>query len=78
MSSQRSQRSPDRTHHWASPRAITSLVLVVAAVVLVLENRQAVEIRIFVPLVTMPMWAALAVMLVVGIVAGLLVSRPRR
>ncbi|WP_246868547.1 lipopolysaccharide assembly protein LapA domain-containing protein [Saccharopolyspora sp. ASAGF58] len=49
-----------------------------AAVVLVLENRQTVEIRIFVPLVTMPMWTALAVMLVVGIVVGLLVSRPRK
>lgn len=78
MSGQKGQRSPDRTRHWASARAVTSLVLVVAAVVLVLENRQPVDIRLFVPLITMPMWTALAVMLVVGIVVGLLVSRPRR
>ncbi|MBB5159784.1 LapA family protein [Saccharopolyspora phatthalungensis] len=57
---------------------ITGLVLVVLAVVLVVENRQPVEVRVFVPLVTMPLWTALTVALVVGLIIGLLVTRPRK
>ncbi|MEV0057679.1 lipopolysaccharide assembly protein LapA domain-containing protein [Saccharopolyspora shandongensis] len=53
-------------------------MLVAAAVVLAVENRQMVDIRIFVPVVAMPLWTALSVMLVVGVVVGLLVSRPRK
>lgn len=64
--------------HRVSARAVTGLVLGALAVVLAVENRALVEIRLLVPQVTMPLWTALAGMLVVGIVVGLLISRPRR
>ncbi|MCI2417984.1 LapA family protein [Saccharopolyspora sp. K220] len=64
--------------HRVSPRAVTGLVLAVLAVVLAVENRQLVDIRVFVPMVTMPLWTALAVLLIVGVVIGFLVARPRK
>ncbi len=70
--------SPATRSRWMTPRVITGLVLVVLAVVLVVENRQPVEVRVFVPLVTMPLWTALTVALVVGLIIGLLVTRPRK
>ncbi|MER7013530.1 LapA family protein [Saccharopolyspora sp. NPDC000359] len=59
-------------------RVVVGLVLVVLAVVLAFENRGLVEVRLLVPVVTLPLWTALAGMLVIGVVIGLLVGRPRR
>lgn len=47
------------------------------AVVFILQNRQPTSIRVILPVVTMPLWAALTGMLVVGVVIGLLISRRR-
>jgi uncharacterized integral membrane protein len=57
---------------------ITGAVLAALAIVFVLENRQLVGIMLLVPVVTMPLWTALAAMLVMGVVIGLLVTRSRR
>ncbi|MGW1680307.1 LapA family protein [Saccharopolyspora sp. NPDC002376] len=58
--------------------AATALVLVALGVVLAVENRGLVEIRLLVPVVTLPLWTALAVLLVIGVVIGLLVGRLRK
>lgn len=57
---------------------VTGLALVVLAVVLAVENHGLVEIRLLIPVVTLPLWTALAGMLIIGIVVGLLVGRPRK
>ncbi|RKT88590.1 Protein of unknown function [Saccharopolyspora antimicrobica] len=54
------------------------MALAVLAVVLAVENRGLVEIRLLIPVVTLPLWTALAGMLIIGIVVGLLVGRPRK
>lgn len=59
-------------------RVVTGLALVVLAVVLAVENRDLVEIRLLVPVVALPLWTALAGMLVIGVIVGLLVGRPRK
>ncbi|PVZ14794.1 DUF1049 domain-containing protein [Actinomycetospora cinnamomea] len=61
-----------------NPRWVVGGVLLVLAVIFILENRDPVGIRLIIPLVVMPQWAALTLTLVIGFVLGLLVSRRRR
>ena len=70
--------SPQKRAHGLSPTVVTGLVLAALAIVFVLENRQLVEIRVLLPVVTMPMWSALAAVLVLGVVIGFLLNRPRK
>lgn len=60
-----------------SPRLVTALVLVVLAVVFIFQNNQPTAIRILVPVVIMPLWVALASMLVIGAVIGYIANRRR-
>lgn len=53
-----------------SPRLITALVLSVLALVFIFQNNQMTEIRVLIPVVIMPLWAALAGMLIVGAAIG--------
>jgi uncharacterized integral membrane protein len=62
---------------WTS-RWTIGLVVLVLALVFILENRQPVSIRLWIPVVIMPQWAALTLMLVLGGVTGVLLSRRRR
>jgi uncharacterized integral membrane protein len=62
---------------WTS-RWVIGAALLVLAVVFILENRQIVSIRLLIPVVMMPQWAALTLTLVLGLVIGLLVARRRR
>ncbi|MDD7942490.1 DUF1049 domain-containing protein [Actinomycetospora lutea] len=59
-------------------RWLVPVVLLALAVVFVLENRQLTEIRLLIPVVFMPLWAALTITLVIGLVVGLPVGRRRR
>jgi hypothetical protein len=52
-------------------------VLLVLAVVFVFENTEEAEIRFVLPKVQMPLWVALAVTTVIGMVVGFLVARSR-
>ncbi|MDA3642951.1 LapA family protein [Saccharopolyspora indica] len=70
------QREPGQRR--VPARVVTGLALVVLAVVLAVENRGLVEVRLLVPVVTLPLWTALAGMLIIGVVVGLLVGRPRK
>ena len=53
-----------------SPRSIVALVLLALAIVFIAENTRQVKIRVIVPVVTMPLWAALTAMLVIGVIVG--------
>jgi uncharacterized integral membrane protein len=57
---------------------VAAAVLTVLAVVFIAQNNQQVDIRLLVPLVTMPLWVALASMLVAGAAIGYAVSWRRR
>ncbi len=60
-----------------TPSRITAAVLVVLAVVLIVENTREVEIRLLVPVVTMPLYLALLIMFVIGGLCGALLARGR-
>ncbi|MFE7270504.1 DUF1049 domain-containing protein [Streptomyces sp. NPDC057623] len=51
-----------------TPKGIAVLVLLVLALIFIFENTRETEIRLLIPLVTMPLWAALLAM---GIIGGL-------
>jgi uncharacterized integral membrane protein len=59
-------------------RRVVAALLLAVAVVFVLENRDLTEIRLLIPVVLMPLWAALTITLVIGLVVGLIVGRRRR
>lgn len=73
------QRSPSRSTGATSSSGRTRLIvgglLAVLAIVFVVENTALTAIRVLIPVVTMPLWSALALMLVIGFVVGLLVRR---
>ena len=51
-------------------------MLLVTALVFIVENRQLTEIRLLIPVVFMPLWAALAGTLLVGLAIGVLLDEP--
>ncbi|MEU3250749.1 LapA family protein [Streptomyces sp. NPDC006997] len=57
---------------------IAVLVLALLALVFVFENTQTTEIRLLVPVVSMPLWAALLAMWLVGALCGAYFVRRRR
>ena len=59
-------------------RRVVALVLLALAVVFVVENRDLTEIRLLIPVVLMPLWAALAITLVIGLAVGWIVGRQRK
>lgn len=71
-----SQRSPDQARgRKVTPRRVIAGVLIVLAVIFIVENREPVEIRLIVPLMTVPLWVALTGLFLVGCVAGWLLAR---
>ncbi|GAA3795690.1 MULTISPECIES: lipopolysaccharide assembly protein LapA domain-containing protein [Amycolatopsis] len=56
-------------------KLIAAAVLVALGLTFVLQNRQTVDIRVFTTTITGPLWAALAGVLVLGLLAGLLLGR---
>lgn len=60
-----------------TPARWSALVLVALAVVLIAENTRQVKIRLLVPVVTMPLYAALLIMFVIGVLSGGLLAYQR-
>ncbi|MER6346814.1 LapA family protein [Streptomyces sp. NPDC001595] len=60
-----------------TPARVTGLVLAVLALVFIFENTQETEIRLLVPVVTMPLWVALLATGVIGALCGALFLRRR-
>jgi uncharacterized integral membrane protein len=61
-----------------TPARTTVLVLAVLALVFIFENTRSTEIRLLVPLVTMPLWVALLATGVIGALFGAYFMRRRR
>ncbi|MCD2194746.1 LapA family protein [Actinomycetospora endophytica] len=74
-STPQSRTSSDPGNGWWTSRWVLGVILAVIAVVFILENRQPVEIRLLIPVVTMPLWAALTAMVVIGLLIGFLLRR---
>jgi len=60
-----------------SPRQIAGLLLLLLAVVFIVENRRSITVRFLIPEVTAPLWLALFVAMMLGVVAGALLARNR-
>ncbi|MFE7118924.1 DUF1049 domain-containing protein [Streptomyces sp. NPDC057654] len=70
--------SGGRVRELATPGRLVLLVIAVLALVFVFENTRQVKIRLLLPEVTVPLWIALAVMLVIGWLVGRYVTFGRR
>jgi uncharacterized integral membrane protein len=68
---------PDRRSYPFSVRQTVAIVLLVLGVIFILENRRSTTIRFLVPVLTAPLWVALLGSLLVGVVAGALITRNR-
>ncbi len=60
-----------------SPRQIAGLLLLLLAAVFIVENRRSTTVRFLIPEVTAPLWLALFVAMMLGVVAGALLARNR-
>ena len=69
--------SQRRQRRW-SARLVVGLVVVVLSVVFIVENTALTPIRVIIPVVIMPLWAALAGTMLAGIIIGLLIRNRRR
>jgi uncharacterized integral membrane protein len=58
-------------------RILVGGVLVLLAFVFIIENRDPAAIRVIIPIVVMPLWAALTGMFVAGIIVGSVWRRRR-
>jgi uncharacterized integral membrane protein len=61
-----------------SPKLITAVVIVAAAVWFILVNKSRVDIHLWVPKLTAPMWLVLLLTFAGGLLTGLLLRRNRR
>ncbi|WP_210584888.1 lipopolysaccharide assembly protein LapA domain-containing protein [Streptomyces sp. GESEQ-35] len=61
-----------------TPARTTVLVLAVLALIFIFENTQSTEIRLLIPLVTMPLWTALLAVGIIGALFGAYFMRRRR
>jgi len=58
-------------------KLIAAAVLVALGVIFLLRNRQTVDIRVFTTTISGPLWAVLAGVLALGLLAGVLLARSR-
>jgi uncharacterized integral membrane protein len=70
-------RSAKRSRVTISPKLIIAVVIVVAAVWFILVNKSRVDIYLWVPKITAPMWLVLLLTFAGGLLTGLLVRRNR-
>lgn len=74
MAEPRTRRSGTSSTWWTS-RWVLGAILLVLVIVFILENRDPVSIRLLIPVVVMPQWAALTTAAVLGLLAGVLLRR---
>jgi uncharacterized integral membrane protein len=75
------QPGQQRQGFWARPsvrRAAKFAVLAVIALVFIFENTATTTVRLLVPEVSMPLWGALLIAWVLGLLAGTISVRRRR
>jgi uncharacterized integral membrane protein len=61
-----------------SARQLAGVGLLVVAVIFILQNRRSTTIRFLIPEVTAPLWVALLVSVLLGVLAGGLLARKSR
>ncbi|MFJ5773003.1 lipopolysaccharide assembly protein LapA domain-containing protein [Streptomyces sp. NPDC093094] len=54
------------------------LALGVLGLIFIFENTQSTEIRLLIPVVTMPLWVALLITMIIGVLCGAFLARRRR
>lgn len=69
---------PARTNRQIPVKLVVAVVLVALGVTFIVQNRQAVDIRVFTTTISGPLWAVLAGVLVLGLLAGVLLARGGR
>ena len=65
----------DAGRRWWTSRWVLGAALLVVVAIFIIENRQPVEIRLLIPVITMPLWAALTGMVLIGALIGFLLRR---
>jgi uncharacterized integral membrane protein len=65
----------DQKRRWPSARVLIGAVLLLLTFVFIIENREPAAIRVIIPIVVMPLWAALTAMFLVGLIVGLVWRR---
>ncbi|GAA4921815.1 hypothetical protein EV188_11623 [Actinomycetospora succinea] len=70
-------RAAESTPFYRS-RWFLPVVLAVLVIIFILENRAFVTIRLLIPVVVMPQWAALTITLIIGLLIGLMLRRRKR
>ncbi|MFB8247550.1 hypothetical protein ACFY3O_14610 [Streptomyces sp. NPDC001046] len=58
-------------------RLIPFAVITAIALIFIFENRSSVEIRLLIPMVTMPLWGALLIAWALGVLASFVTVRRR-
>lgn len=71
-------RTKARGNVAVTPGRVAVLLLAVLALVFIFENTQETEIRLLIPVVTMPLWVALLGTAVIGALFGAFFMRRRR
>lgn len=64
-------------HHPLARRALGFLVITIIALIFIFQNTTETAIQLLVPVVTMPLWGALLIAWVLGLLASLLTIRRR-
>ncbi|SFK63801.1 DUF1049 domain-containing protein [Streptomyces pini] len=60
-----------------TPGRVLALLLLAVTLVFVFQNTEQTEIRLLVPIVTMPLWVALLIPGVIGLLSGMYLVRRR-
>ncbi|MFH9010797.1 hypothetical protein ACH4C6_05435 [Streptomyces sp. NPDC017943] len=76
----RTTKDTDHRAHSSGPgarRLVPFAVITAIALVFIFENRSHVQIRLLIPLVTMPLWGALLIAWALGVLASFVTVRRR-
>lgn len=71
----RPEHPPARSGRWFGTKQIVALVVAALTLIFILQNRETVHITFFALTVTAALWFVLLIVLVLGVVVGVLVTR---
>jgi uncharacterized integral membrane protein len=74
----RTRSDSTTSRSWWTSRWTVGLLLAILAIIFIVENREPAAIRLLVPVVVMPQWAALTIAVLLGVLIGVLLRRRRR
>lgn len=71
-------RDAGRNRFPLTARQVAGIVLVVVAMIFILQNRRRTTVRFLIPELMTPLWVALFVSVLVGLIAGVLLAYRRK